>query len=65
MSVPSQDTDRSRALVGEDQPSPGAAKRAWIRKWIADNPDVIAAYNRRIDEDGLWNRSLPEPRSDD
>ena len=37
-------------------------KRLAIERWVAENADVVEAYNRRIDEHGLWNADLRKMR---
>lgn len=36
--------------------------RRAVEKWVATNPDTVAAYNRRIRESGLWNDDLRKMR---
>lgn len=37
-------------------------RRRLVQKWADDNPDTVAAYNRRIAEHGLWNDDLRKMR---
>ena len=36
--------------------------RRAVERWVAANPDTVAAYNRRICESGLWNDDLRKMR---
>ncbi len=33
-------------------------RRLSVARWAADNRETVAAYNRRVDERGLWNADL-------
>lgn len=33
-------------------------RRRAVAKWAEDNSDTLAAYNRRVEENGLWNDDL-------
>lgn len=37
-------------------------RRIVIERWIAENGATIEAYNRRVDEHGLWNADLRKLR---
>lgn len=33
-------------------------RRKRAERWLQDNDDAIAAYNRHVDRDGLWSDGL-------
>ena len=36
--------------------------RRSVERWVANNPDTVAAYNRRVRKNGLWNDDLRKMR---
>ena len=37
-------------------------RRLSITKWVKENQETVDAYNRRVDERGLWNDDLRKLR---
>ena len=37
-------------------------RRLAVKKWAEDNAGTVAAYNRRVHENGLWNEDLRKLR---
>ena len=37
-------------------------RRRVVMKWAEDNAETVAAYNRRVHENGLWNEDLRKLR---
>jgi len=37
-------------------------RRLSVARWVAENQQTVDAYNRRVDERGLWNADLRKMR---
>ena len=37
-------------------------RRLSVARWVAENQETVDAYNRRVDERGLWNTDLRKLR---
>ena len=37
-------------------------KRLSVARWVTENQQTVDAYNRRVDERGLWNHDLRKLR---
>ncbi len=37
-------------------------RRLSVARWVAENQQTVDAYNRRVDERGLWNNDLRKLR---
>jgi antitoxin CcdA len=36
--------------------------RRAVERWVENNPETVAAYNRRVRDSGLWNDDLRKMR---
>ncbi len=39
-------------------------RRRTVSRWAEDNADTLSAYNRRVNEGGLWNDDLRKMRGE-